>query len=144
MNQKVGQRILEAKLGYHADVVADGAEAVESLSRQDYDLVLMDCQMPIMDGYNATRAIRDPNSPVRNHNIPIIAMTANAMKGDREKCLAAGMNDDITKPINVQKLIDTIGRNLPVPDRENSPPHKGANIAPPQVTSPEPSAVANE
>ena len=144
MNQKVALHILKAKLGYRADAVANGREAVESLSRQHYDLVLMDCQMPEMDGYEATAAIRDPNSSVRNHNIPIIAMTANAMKGDREKCLAAGMNDYITKPINVQKLIDTIGRNLPVPDRENSPPHKGANIAPPQVTSPEPSAVANE
>jgi signal transduction histidine kinase/DNA-binding response OmpR family regulator len=100
MNQKVALRILETKLGYRANAVANGAEAVESLSRQHYDLVLMDCQMPIMDGYDATRTIRDTISPVKNHNIPIIAMTANAMKGDREKCINAGMNDYVTKPVN--------------------------------------------
>jgi CheY-like chemotaxis protein len=113
MNQKVGQRILEVKLGYHADVVANGAEAIESLSRQDYDLVLMDCQMPEMDGYEATHAIRDRNSTVRNHSIPIIAMTANAMKGDREECLASGMDDYVAKPISPHKLAEAIERNLP-------------------------------
>jgi len=112
MNQKLALRILDAKLGYRANAVANGKEAIESLSRQDYDLVLMDCQMPEMDGYEAARAIRDPNSPVRNHNIPIIAMTANAMKGDREKCLAVGMDDYVAKPINLQELADAIERNL--------------------------------
>jgi CheY-like chemotaxis protein len=68
----------------------------------------MDCQMPEMDGYEATSTIRDQNSDVRNHNIPIIAMTANAMKGDREKCLAVGMDDYISKPINLKKLAETI------------------------------------
>jgi len=68
--------------------------------------------MPEMDGYEATRAIRDENSTVRNHSIPIVAMTANAMKGDREKCLESGMDDYITKPINVQKLADVIERNM--------------------------------
>lgn len=112
INQKVVMRILEKKLGYSADVVPDGKEAVESLERSDYSLVLMDCQMPGLDGYEATRIIRNENSPVRNHNIPIIAMTANAMHGDREKCLEAGMNDYVTKPVNMQVLADAIKRNL--------------------------------
>ncbi len=112
VNQKIALRILEKKLGYHADVVTNGKEAIESLERFDYDLVLMDCQMPEMDGYEAASTIRDQNSAVRNHIIPIIAMTANAMKGDREKCLEAGMDDYVTKPINVKKLADAIDRNL--------------------------------
>ncbi len=112
VNQKIALRILEKKLGYHADVVTNGKEAIESLERLDYDLVLMDCQMPEMDGYEATRTIRDLNSAVRNHNIPIIAMTANAMKGDREICLKAGMDDYVSKPINVKKLSNVIERFL--------------------------------
>ena len=112
INQKVALRMLKSKLGYRADAVANGAEAIESLARQDYDLVLMDCQMPVMDGYEATRTIRDPSSPVRNHNIPIIAMTANAMKGDREECLAAGMDDYVAKPVRPQELADAIERAL--------------------------------
>jgi PAS domain S-box-containing protein len=112
VNQKVALHILEKKLGYHADVVTTGKEAIESLEKFDYDLVLMDCQMPEMDGYEATSTIRDLNSAVRNHNIPIVAMTANAMKGDREKCLEAGMDDYVSKPINMQDLADAIGRYL--------------------------------
>ncbi len=110
VNQKVTLNIMEKKLGYNADVVNNGREAIESLEKLDYDLVLMDCQMPEMDGYEATQTIRDESSPVRNHDIPIIAMTANAMKGDREKCIEAGMNDYVSKPINIKKLKDTIGR----------------------------------
>ena len=105
-------RILEKKLGYTADVVNNGKEAIESLERLDYNLVLMDCQMPEVDGYEATRIIRNENSSVRNHNIPIIAMTANAMNGDREKCLDTGMNDYVTKPVSMQVLADAIKRNL--------------------------------
>ncbi|MDP6637267.1 MAG: response regulator [Phycisphaerae bacterium] len=112
VNQTVALRILNAKLGYNADTVLNGVEAIESLSSKDYDIVLMDCQMPEMDGYDASRTIRDPNSTVRNHNIRIIAMTANAMKGDREKCLAAGMDDYVSKPINPQALAEAIERNL--------------------------------
>ena len=111
VNQKVALRLLE-KFGYHADVVVNGQEAIQALERAPYDLVLMDCQMPEMDGYEATRVIRDPTSPVRDHHIPVVAMTAHAMKGDREKCLAAGMNDYLAKPIKPEALHEAITRNL--------------------------------
>ncbi len=112
VNQKIALRILEKKLGYHVDAVTNGKEAIESLKAFDYDLVLMDCQMPEMDGYEATRNIRDEGSHVKDHDIPIIAMTANAMKGDREKCLEVGMDDYVTKPIDLKELSDAINRNL--------------------------------
>ena len=112
INQKIALRILEKKLGYHADVVTNGREAVALLEKFDYDLVLMDCQMPEMDGYEATGTIRDRNSAVRDHNIPIIALTANAMKGDRKKCLGAGMDDYVSKPVSLKKLSDAIDRQL--------------------------------
>jgi len=113
INQKVAQKILRMRFGCSIETVTNGVEAIESLSSQDFDIVLMDCQMPQMDGYHATRAIRDPHSAVRRHDIPIIAMTANAMKGDREECLAAGMDDYVAKPISSQTLADAIERNLP-------------------------------
>jgi CheY-like chemotaxis protein len=112
VNQILALRLVQNKLGCNADAVANGAEALEALERIDYDVVFMDCQMPEMDGYEATQAIRDLNVPVINHNVIIIAMTANAMKGDREKCLDAGMDDYIAKPINSQSLTDAIMRNL--------------------------------
>ncbi|MCP4369289.1 MAG: response regulator, partial [Deltaproteobacteria bacterium] len=112
VNQKVVMHILEKKLGYHADIATNGKAALDYLEKMDYDLVLMDCQMPEMDGYEATQRIRDENSTVRNHKVPIIAMTANAMKGDREKCLEVGMDDYISKPIKIEKLADTIERYI--------------------------------
>ncbi len=112
INQKIALRILDKKLGYTADVATNGREVLESLVKRDYDLVLMDCQMPEMDGYEATRTIRDESSSVRNHRIPIIAMTANAMKGDREKCLEVGMDDYVSKPIDIQILSETIKRYI--------------------------------
>jgi signal transduction histidine kinase/DNA-binding response OmpR family regulator len=102
-NQVVAQSMLK-QLGYSADIAANGSEALVALARTPYDLVLMDCQMPEMDGYQATEAIRDPGSTVRNHAIPVIAMTANAMKGDRERCLQAGMDDYLSKPIAIAEL----------------------------------------
>jgi PAS domain S-box-containing protein len=112
-NQKVALMILRKKLGYHADTVANGVEALEALRRIDYDIVLMDCQMPEMDGYEATRRIRTPGSGVINPLVRIVAMTANAMKGDREQCLRAGMDDYVAKPIKIQELREALERNLP-------------------------------
>ena len=103
VNQMVAVALLK-KMGLTIDVVADGNEAVQALELAPYDLVLMDCQMPIMDGYEATRMIRDPRSKVLNHGIMVVAMTANAMQGDREKCMAAGMDDYITKPVSKKEL----------------------------------------
>ncbi len=103
VNQKVALKILE-NLGYRADVVNNGQEALKALESLPYDLVLMDVQMPLMDGLEATRVIRDESSAVLNHDIPVIAMTAHAMQKYRDKCLEAGMNDYVTKPIQPEKL----------------------------------------
>ncbi|GAB6095626.1 hypothetical protein JCM14469_18780 [Desulfatiferula olefinivorans] len=111
-NQQVAVGIL-MKLGLSADAVANGAESLKALESIPYDLVLMDVQMPVMDGYEATARIRSPQSGVRNHNIPVIAMTAHAMTGDREKCLEAGMNDYISKPINPNSLAEVLEKWLP-------------------------------
>jgi CheY-like chemotaxis protein len=111
-NQQVALGILK-KLGLRADAVANGVEAVKSLEAFPYDLVLMDVLMPELDGLSATRIIRDPKSAVRNHHIPVIAMTAYAMKGDREKCLEAGMNDYVSKPVEPQALMDMLEKWLP-------------------------------
>ncbi len=102
-NQEVACGMLQ-RMGWHADVAQDGKEALQALERTSYDLVLMDVQMPEMDGYEATRLIRDPNSAVLNHNVPIIATTAHAMAGDAAKCLAAGMSDYVSKPIDPKIL----------------------------------------
>jgi CheY-like chemotaxis protein len=103
INRKVVLAMLN-RLGYPTDAVSNGRDCVEALSHEDYDLVLMDCQMPELDGYGAARLVRDPSSKVRNHAVPIVALTAHAMPGDRDRCLAAGMNDYLTKPIELSQL----------------------------------------
>lgn len=111
-NQQVAAGMIK-KLGLAIDTVANGTEAVKALETNLYDLVLMDVQMPEMDGFEATKRIRDPISLVRNHSIPVVAMTANALEGDREKCLLAGMNDYLSKPITIDVLIQTLKKWLP-------------------------------
>jgi CheY-like chemotaxis protein len=107
VNQKLALRFL-SQMGYRADVAANGIEAIQAVERQPYDVILMDVQMPEMDGLEATRRIcaRWPAGE-RPH---IIAMTANAMQGDREMCLAAGMDDYLSKPIRVEELVEALGK----------------------------------
>ncbi len=111
MSRKVASGILE-NAGYFVDAVTNGRQAVEALESTNYDLVLMDCMMPEMDGYAATRAIRGPGSRVINPKVHIVALTALALEGDRAKCLAAGMDDYMIKPVSVVKLISIIERQL--------------------------------
>jgi len=110
VNQKVAMIMLQ-KLGLEADVVANGLEALDALVGVAYDLVLMDCQMPEMDGFEATQRIRERERGTRR--IPIVAMTANAMVGDREQCLEAGMDDHIPKPVRMEELKRILSRWLP-------------------------------
>jgi signal transduction histidine kinase/DNA-binding response OmpR family regulator len=107
VNQKVARHMVE-RWGWHVDVAANGREGLEAVQRIRYDLVLMDCQMPEMDGFQATREIRALKGEMAS--LPIVAMTANAMEGDRDRCLAAGMNDYITKPIVRAELLAILDR----------------------------------
>ena len=130
VNQKVAAKMLERE-GYRVDVAANGREAVEAVARIAYAVVFMDCQMPEMDGYDVTRAIREWESSlvtrdaqdesretIGTHRVPIIAMTANALKGDREQCLAAGMDDYLAKPVRREDLAAVLARWQP--DRAGS------------------------
>ncbi|HEY3564114.1 MAG TPA: response regulator, partial [Casimicrobiaceae bacterium] len=106
VNQKLAMRLLQ-QMGYRADLASNGIEAIESVARQTYDVVLMDVQMPEMDGLEASRQIT-ARWPVAQRP-RIVAMTANAMQGDREMCMAAGMDDYVTKPIRVEQLVQALG-----------------------------------
>ena len=110
-NQQVALGIL-GKLGFRVDAAGNGHEAIKALETIAYDLVFMDVQMPVMDGFEATGAIRSGKTSVLNPGIPIVAMTAHAMKGDRERCIAAGMDDYIPKPISPQSLAAALDRWL--------------------------------
>jgi len=109
INQKVVQGMLK-HFGYAADFAVHGEQALEALDQNDYDLIFMDVQMPVMDGYTATARIREREQVKGLPRMPIIAMTANAMEGDREVCLAAGMDDYLAKPIRpdiLQQMIQS-------------------------------------
>ena len=107
MNQRLIKHMMQSR-GYNFDLVFNGVQAIESLKAQSYDLVLMDIQMPEMDGYTSARQIRQK----LKSDIPIIAMTAHAMSGDKEKCIKAGMNEYLTKPIDEEALFDLIQKYI--------------------------------
>ena len=112
VNQEVVQAFLES-FGFTADLADNGRQAVDALSRNHYDLVLMDVEMPEMDGIAATKVIRDPASEVLNHGIPIVALTGHAMEGDRGRYHDVGMTDYVSKPITPDALYAVVMRNLP-------------------------------
>ena len=116
MNQKVIQSLL-VRLGCKVHIAGDGLQAVEFCKEVDFDIVFMDCQMPIMDGYAATAVIRRMQTAKR---LPVVAITANAMPGEREKCLLAGMDDCLSKPIGENQLRELLGTWLPHAYRTNS------------------------
>jgi CheY-like chemotaxis protein len=95
-------------------VAENGRKAIEALRENSYDLVFMDCQMPEIDGFEATRIVRSENSGIRNPRVPIIAMTANAMKGARQECIEAGMDDYLAKPITPDAVARKIQKWLPL------------------------------
>jgi CheY-like chemotaxis protein len=111
VNQKVAAVML-ARLGYRVDVVANGQEAIDALDRGPYAAVLMDCQMPDVDGYQATAEIRR-REPAGQHT-PIVALTASAMASDQARCLAVGMDDYVTKPIRMEQLAEVLARLVPL------------------------------
>ncbi|HXE97228.1 MAG TPA: PAS domain S-box protein [Dongiaceae bacterium] len=102
--QKIVPKLLKS-YGYQVDVAGDGKAALQALEKEDYALVLMDCMMPELNGYEVTAIIRDPASAVRRHDIPVIALTGNAMKEDRDRCIAAGMDDHLSKPLLLPDLL---------------------------------------
>lgn len=119
VNQKVALAMLRKMPGLEVDCAVNGCDALEAVQKQRYDLVLMDCQMPEMDGYEATRQIRKLAADYYQA-LPIIALTANSMTGDDEKCYMAGMNDYLSKPIRIHELQNMLRKWLPKHPRANS------------------------
>ncbi|MCX8017838.1 MAG: HAD-IC family P-type ATPase, partial [Rhodocyclaceae bacterium] len=143
-NQQVVTRMLD-KLGLRASLAADGKEAIAMLARLPHDLVLMDCQMPVMDGFETTRRLRAGAAGAGNAALPVIAMTANAMAGDREKCFAAGMNDFLAKPVALDELAAKLAQWLPVvqaPPAAASPAAPAASATADQAAFDAPSLLA--
>jgi two-component system, sensor histidine kinase and response regulator len=127
VNQKIALRQLK-KLGYSADAVANGLEAVDAVGRIPYDIVLMDCQMPELDGYEATRRLRQAEATGSRAGRPpvyVIAMTANALEGNRESCLSAGMNDFVSKPVRLAELQAALRRAVLLPGEDRKPVGEG-------------------
>ena len=123
------------KLGYQVDAVETGAEAVATWQRGRHQIILMDCQMPDMDGYEATRKIRDLQADQKGPPVRIIAMTANAMQGDRELCLASGMDDYLSKPVDEQQLKAVLERSLAslLKERRSMPVSSASAVNPHEV-----------
>jgi CheY-like chemotaxis protein/HPt (histidine-containing phosphotransfer) domain-containing protein len=134
VNRQVAQRLLTL-IGISFELAENGKEAVDALAARPFDAVLMDCQMPVMDGYTATRIARQNEAAQPGKHIAIIAMTANAMAGDREKCLKAGMDDYLSKPLNRALLEQTLRKWLPAGARTRT----AAPIAPAVPVPPRPS-----
>jgi two-component system sensor histidine kinase/response regulator len=120
INQQVASRMLN-KIGYHPDLAVNGLEAVQAVKEMPYDLIIMDCQMPEMDGYTATEEIRKFEKAKKLHHTPIIAMTAHALKGDKEKCLEVGMDDYLSKPINMKILAEAMEKWVEGKQKEIDP-----------------------
>ncbi len=140
VNQVVAVELLR-RAGYACDLVSDGRQAVEAVAKNRYDVVLMDCQMPELDGFEATALIRAHEAVARNRHTPIVALTANAVKGDRERCLAAGMDFYLTKPIDPVKLIEMVDsiamlKTRPSPSTPAPVPAPAAPAAPAPSTKP--------
>ena len=158
INQQLAVLTLE-RLGHHAEVAINGKEALEANTQQPFDIIFMDCQMPVMDGYEATREIRKREGLRTNeelgeatltesqrsssHHVPIIAMTANAIVGDRERCLEAGMDDYISKPIQREELTAILEKWLPVHPTSSSLSQKDSHPISKENTLSHPSSIAN-
>ena len=111
---RIFAKIVLERAGYHVDVALNGSEAIESLLKADYELILMDCKMPVMDGLEATKRIRANATLGSNQGIPIIAITADVLQSNYEECIAAGMDDWVAKPIRMAALKDIVQKWLPL------------------------------
>ena len=127
INQRVARRFLE-RLGCEVHVVGDGAQALDAYQRASYGFILMDMQMPVMDGLEATQRIRELELAAGARRTPIVALTANAMMGTLERCLEAGMDDYLTKPLDISRLQDTLDRFMSSPE-EVAAPERSATAA---------------